>query len=664
MSAIPSNLARVPNMLANQIMLGSLQRTGGSLLSAQVQLATGRLVNRPSDNAVSASTISVLDDLIERREQRLRNLSHAEGVLNNVDASLGAATELVLEAKTIGLSQIGVGSDAGTRALQAVVIDSMLTEMVSIGNRQFQQIHLFGGAATGAPPLSPLNDGWLYRGRGEGLLTDLGLGHPLPITVSGKQAFGAVSARVQGDRDLDPALTGQTRIADLRGARGSGVALGAFNMDVGGTVVSVDLTGAYRMQDVIDALQTAVQSVDAGAVVQINAAGTGIEIEPSAGVDITMTDLVGQATAADLGITGTFSGGAATSGADLNPRLTPMTRLDNLNGVTVPLGSIHLANGGHVRELDLSTAETVQDIMVAVAALNIGVRVEIAESGDRLNFVNELSGASGGGMSIGEVGGGDTATQLGVRSLTGSTLLADFNNGMGVQIVAGSIDPVTGLPNPAADVDFRITAKDGTQVDVDLAGALTVQDVLDRINAAAAGAGLAVPADFEATLAEDGNGIAIRDGSAATGATSVVALNGSFAAHDLGILGSTDSATLTGQDRATVAVDSVISHLAALRDALQANDERGISLATKRLEADLERLAQTRADVGARTRRVTDAVFREEELQLQDQSLKSQLQDLDYTEAAIRFATLQQQLQAGLQTAGRVNTMSLLDFLR
>jgi flagellin-like hook-associated protein FlgL len=45
-------------------------------------------------------------------------------------------------------------------------------------------------------------------------------------------------------------------------------------------------------------------------------------------------------------------------------------------------------------------------------------------------------------------------------------------------------------------------------------------------------------------------------------------------------------------------------------------------------------------------------------------SLKSQLQDLDFTEAALRFAVLQQQLQAGLQTASRVTSLSLLDFLR
>ncbi len=132
----------------------------------------------------------------------------------------------------------------------------------------------------------------------------------------------------------------------------------------------------------------------------------------------------------------------------------------------------------------------------------------------------------------------------------------------------------------------------------------------------------------------------------------------------LGILDSTTSATLIGEDRATVAVESVFTHLIALRDALEADDERGITLATGKFEADISRLAEARADVGVRAQRVTSATDREVNLRIQDESLRSQVKDLDFTEASIRFSTLQQQLEAALLTAGQMHTMSLLDFLR
>jgi flagellin-like hook-associated protein FlgL len=45
-------------------------------------------------------------------------------------------------------------------------------------------------------------------------------------------------------------------------------------------------------------------------------------------------------------------------------------------------------------------------------------------------------------------------------------------------------------------------------------------------------------------------------------------------------------------------------------------------------------------------------------------SLRSSIQDLDFTQAATQFASLQQQLEAGLAGASRAVNLSLLDFLR
>jgi flagellin-like hook-associated protein FlgL len=300
----------------------------------------------------------------------------------------------------------------------------------------------------------------------------------------------------------------------------------------------------------------------------------------------------------------------------------------------------------------------VRDLMNAVEALGIGVRIEIAESGDRLNAKNELSG---GILSIEELSGGTTATELGIRSFHTSTLLADFNQGRGVGQVSGKSDPLTGLPDPTLNTDFRVTVKDGRSFDVDIDGATTVQDILDAINSAAAAAGLTV-AEFAADLASSGNGIALTDTTVGT-TTSVTDLNDSSAAFDLGILGSTSGATLTGEDRATVAVESVFSHLMALRDALLANDEGGIAFATERLDDDISRAVEARADIGVRARRIEDATTLEEDLGVQDESLRSQIRDLDYTAAAVRFTNLQQILQAGYQTTAATQRLSLLDFL-
>ena len=662
MSSISSVFGRVPNLLASQMVLGSITRSNNELLALQVKLASGRDLVRASDDPVGASSVAVLDDVLERRDQRLRNLSEASSILNTMDSALGDVGDLLLEAKSVGLSQIGVGSDAETRRNQALVIDSILQSMQAIGNRDHRGVHYFGGSAVGEPPFAGLLAGIQYQGMGDGILNDSGLAASTPITMSGERAFGAVSARLEGDRDLDPGLTPNTRLSDLNGVRGLGISRGVVNVSVNGTSIEVDLSDASTVENVRERLESSIRTVDPGASVTIDATtGDRFRITPSGGVGVTITDSDEGTTAVDLGIGGTWAVGSEIGSVELDARLTWTTPISALEGVTFPLGSILIANGGQERVVDLSSAETLQDIRNLIDRTDLGVRIEIAESGDRLQFRNELSG---GAMSIGEIVGGQTATELGVRSLSVNTRLEDFNDGRGVGILSGGVDPVTGAPDPSRDLDFKVTLGDGRSFDVDLAGSETVQQVLSRINGAATAAGLTVPDDFNAGLRSFGNGLLLTDGDVIGGSITVTALNNSSAADDLGILGTRGGASLAGQDRAKVSVDGVFAHLIALRDALLADDESGIAFATEKLESDIARAAEARAEVGVRAQRVEAATTREEDLRVQDLSLKSTIQDLDVTAAAIRFSQLQQQLQAGLSTAGRITNLTLLDFLR
>ena len=75
MSAISSSLGRVPNLLASQTVLGSITRSNNAMLELQIKMASGRELLRASEDPVGAGTIGALDDVLERRDQRLRNLS-------------------------------------------------------------------------------------------------------------------------------------------------------------------------------------------------------------------------------------------------------------------------------------------------------------------------------------------------------------------------------------------------------------------------------------------------------------------------------------------------------------------------------------------------------------------------------------------------------------
>jgi flagellin-like hook-associated protein FlgL len=689
MSSIPANLSRVPNLLSSQLLLANVTRTNVSLLGVQNQMATGQAISRFSDNAIGATTISMLQERLGRTEQRLRNLSSAQGTLDFLDSSVGDASDLVLEAKNIASDQIGAGSDPTTRNTQAVVIDGMLRRLLQLSNRETNGVYVFGGATATRPPIEELRGGFRYVGRGSGLFTDLDPSDDIPITIGGENAIGETSARLRSRLDLNPGLTADTRLSDLRGGRGLGIADGSvqFSFD-GGPTATVDLSSADTAQDVVDQLTSAIRQYETDNAVTIlgpgavSLSGGAISIDVVGGAPnpaLAFSEVGSGTTAQDLGLSQAPFDAADPDGADLDPKLTLLSPLSAVAGLTLPLESIRIRFGrgsdSTFTDVDLSTAETVDDLRNVIETGVPGVRVQINDTGNGINLFNEISGPA---MSVEEVpGGANTATMLGIRTLAADTAITEFNSGRGVRIIDNQIDPVSGIPTNQLNSDFRITLGSGQAFDVDLRpqDLVNVQSVIDRINdefntalslpplvttAPALAAG-----DFTAGLTDGSNGIAFTQ-TLAGGPVTVGKLNNSPAAQDLGLLnGSYDtaSATFVAQDRAAVRVENLFTALLDLRDTLRSDDSAGITVAGEALTDSVDRLAATRALVGVYANRVERSTQRQEDLKVLDEKVRSQVQDLDFADASIKFNLLRTQLQAAMTSGVQTQNLSLLDFL-
>lgn len=679
MTSIPTNFARVPNRLATSLTRQGLSSANMDLLRSQTQLATSKRVARPSDDPVAAALINVLESRLATTDQRARNLQHADSVLGQLDTALGHITDSAQGAKEVALSQIGVGSDAQTRASQAVVISSLIDTVYNSLNRDYAGIHFFGGKRTGEAPVSSFFGGYRYQGEGAGLYTDMGPGLGFPITIGADRAIGAMTAKQGGTVNLNPNLTSATRISDLRGPAGEITSVGTLHITVNDgstdTTVDVDLSGAQSMGDINTAIESAIRAASPGAFSVAFPNGTGfnggrMQLNGiSAGYTITFSDGPSGQVATALGLGGhnfTTAAGTNLAAPDLNPRLTDSQPLSAMApSSALSYGTITFRNGGRAGSITTNAGMTIGELKEAVARLNLGIRVDISASGDSLDIINEVSGFK---MSIEESGGGSAASTLGLRTLDTTTPPSILNHGRGVRIADANIRPDNGNPDTARNTDFRITLRDGSTFDVDLRpqDMTTMAGILSKINADAAAAGFG--AVFAAGLDPEGTGIRLSDSSVGGGALQVTSLNG-HAAADLGLLdgASTSSGAtsmITASNRATVRVNSLLSTLVELKQALETNSESGIQFAGERLESDLTTGLGARAEVGARAGRIADAQERLIDTTLLDQTIKSDLQDLDYIEASSRFSLLQTQLQAGLQSAAAIRSLSLINFLR
>jgi len=655
MSRIATNLTRTTSIQVTDQLLSALRNTQRQLATVERQIATGKAVEKPSDAPDKIAAILLLESRLEARAQEEKNVVHGAGVLSNVDSALNDVTDILLEAKTIASSQIGVGSDAVTRRNQATVIDAQIQALTDIANRQHQDVSLFGGGSSlsrTAPAFQSFLGGVRYVGSSSNIQGDYGLGAPLDFNSNGAEAFGALSTRVISQVDLDPQPTASTLLADLAGAVDAGIRKGSLNLTVDGTSVLVDLTSADTLGDVMTRVNAAITAIDATAG-SLGLNGAGFELTAAAGHTISIADTNNGRIAGDLGVAISATG-AATVGGDLNVRLTERSPTSAF-GATIDFASgLRITNGSDTKVADFSGAATVQDMMNIVADLRIGVRLAINEAGTAMNLVSEVSGIE---LSIGE-NGGTTAQDLGLRSFGTDTQISDFRFGLG-------IEPVSGQDQ------FEIQLHSGASFSVNVAKTGTVSDVLAAISAAAAGAGLTVGApgdagtDFNVGLAAIGNGFAFEDGTAGANDFRVAQIGTSLVASQLGIYQNAGAGgTLSGADVAKVKTDSVFTHLIALRDALRANDSAGITVAGEGLERSIDHVTQARAQVGVKSQRLEQQQQRLQEMQIAEKSTLSSLADADLTEVITRMTQLQQQLQASLQSGLSSMQLNLLDFLR
>lgn len=321
-----------------------------------------------------------------------------------------------------------------------------------------------------------------------------------------------------------------------------------------GTAFSVNLSGASTLGDVIEAINAAGEASDnPGALTAaINAAGTGLTLTDSSGGpgQLTVASVAGSRAAVDLGIGGSSDTGAIEGTAllaDLQGVL--LSRLNGGSGVSRGVISITDRNGV-TSEVDLTSANTVQDVIAAIndASVSAEVTASLNSTGNSL-VITDTSGGSAGPLIIADTGGTTTAADLGIAGSVEASVIKSGD--LGRQFV--SLDTRLDSLNGGSGINlgrFSITNSLGATASINLTSGTytTLRDVVDRINANGI--------NVNARLNDSGDGIVLEDNAGGSSLLSVSDDAGS-SARDLGISGTaaTGETFIDGTSRITIEVD-------------------------------------------------------------------------------------------------------------
>jgi flagellar hook-associated protein 3 FlgL len=657
-SFYPVVAGRVSDSAARHRSLYQVQIGRIAMQELERQLSTGERFSKPSDDPTAALRVIGLQRELEFRAQTTRNLDSAQGYLNATESSLGNVQDLMTEFRGLGVEASGNLSSEADRSGWINQIDAGIQRLVAASNTKYLDRYLFTGGVVQTPTVLQSNSAVVFQGNQLNLQSVADQQDYLTHNVTGNRAFGLLSTAVEGITPLAPNAIPSTRLADLNSGRG--VTPGAIQFSNGTDNVVVDVANADRLEDVLGAINGKV-SLD-GRAIQASLVNGQLQIQYDDGGPgtIRIAEVGTGRTANDLGIRSTSPSPALPIVSNnLNPLVRGTTSLSQLNngaGFNWQEG-FQIEQGGISHNVDFSGAQTVDDVLNAINRSGASVYADLSNGNGSLRIRSTASGVD---FSIRE-STGTLAQSLGVRTFSGQTQLGELNYGRGVSF---------GEPS-----DLRLSRHDGTTFDVSLKGAVTVQDVLDRINNHANNQD---PANrISAELQLSANGIQLTStppvGPPDPVPIKIEALGGSSAAWDLGLIkiGETHSTAslsganyqIAGSDPNPQEVKGMFNSLFRLREAIRNQDQNGISRAVALIDQDLSRLSLTRGSLGVEQQRIDSLKVNQELTTINLKADQSNLFEADFPAIISELNARQIAYEASLKLLGNSNQISLFNYI-
>ncbi len=516
-SAISIPTTRISNLFIRQRLLSQVQSNQKELFRVQTQLNTGRRFEAPSEDPVAATQIINLQRLLERKEQIQSNLATSQSYLSATDVALSEVSGLLADVRGAALGVIGTTATDLQRSAAAQQVNQAIRQLMDTGNRQFRGRYLFSGSKTDVMPfeISPL--GLVeYRGNEQRISSYADIDLLFDTNVTGNEVFGAISEVAEGGADLNPVLTYNTRLTDLRA--GLGISAGSIAVSDGTNTSTVDLGAARTIGDVAALIRA---NPPEGNSVEVEIAADKLVIQLDSGT-LSIQEVGGGTTAAELGILS--SGGVGPGpleGGDLDPILRLTTRLDDILGVRArAVVRSTGADNNLIFEADTQgTGFDGADIVFeddAVAGAETvdwdGATLTVHVDAGATTAKDVVAAVDAAGVPftcrvdpLDDINGGE-----GLIDLTTGVVVATTSGGQGT-----GFDKESGL---------QITNAAATHT-ISLATAETVEDLLNLLNGSDAG--------VLAEINDDATGVNIR--CRISGADFMIGENGGSTATDLGV---------------------------------------------------------------------------------------------------------------------------------
>jgi flagellar hook-associated protein 3 FlgL len=180
---------RITQNMMNQTLLSNLQTNYRKLTQTQQQLSSGKKINKPSDDPVSAVRAMYYQSTLNEIDQYKRNVSDGSSWMQATDSSLDEVTQVLQRVRELTV-QAGNSTNNSTD-LQAISdeIKQLEEHLGEVANSEIGGRYIFAGTATQTAPCDTTQSPPVVIKNNGAINYQVGKGSSVQINVTGDQVF-------------------------------------------------------------------------------------------------------------------------------------------------------------------------------------------------------------------------------------------------------------------------------------------------------------------------------------------------------------------------------------------------------------------------------------------------------------------------------------------
>lgn len=146
---------RVPNSVVLRTIRRNIEGQSQRLHEKQLEVGTGKRINRPSDDPYGAMRTQQLYSRENKLNQYERNANFAKTWLAETESAISNTSEIIMKMKELATQMASSQFSAVNREDSAELVDEMRDHLLALGNTKVGGRSIFAGYQTDSPAFLP-----------------------------------------------------------------------------------------------------------------------------------------------------------------------------------------------------------------------------------------------------------------------------------------------------------------------------------------------------------------------------------------------------------------------------------------------------------------------------------------------------------------------------